>query len=46
MPFALMAAAASGVVTCVIKALAASGGLAAVLTPAVFTIEASYSDSH
>ena len=37
MPLALITAAASGVVRCLIKALAASGCLAAVLTPAVFT---------
>src|SRR5262249_56844796 len=37
MPFALMTAAASGVVRCLIRALAASGCLAVVLTPAVLT---------
>ena len=37
MPFALMTAAASGVVRCLIRALAASGCLAVALTPAVLT---------
>jgi len=36
MPFALMTAAASGVARYLIRALAASGSLAAALTPAVF----------